>query len=898
MDKETVDKLNKNIEALNKAITALTESMGSSDSKRSYERERRSDEGLTDEEKDIRKKIRENNNKRHFQKELEEEEKKLRKEAFDNSKMGKVFNGVAAGAKVFFEDVKNIINSIVGVANFVNDKWGKIDQSSANYAKAIGGSAASIVELRKNTIDFVNNMGIGVKYNTSAAELLELQAQYSKDLARNVQLGTEELENFAAMKQLVGKEQAIKFTANFERFGIDVNAASAEVAQMFNQATKSGISFDKYSKNFLDNIDMAQRYTFKKGLDGLQAMAKQSSAIRWNMQQTATFAEKVGTVEGSIKTGAQMSVLGGAFAKFANPMDMLYESLNDVESLNGRLTKLFSQFATYNDNTKQVEVSAFNRMRIKQATQAMGLDFGQVMDSVFAQGRRKEAEKQFGSRSKAFTEEEKEYLLNTSMIDRQTGKAYVTLRDAKGNSVRKNVSELTSKDKEDIKRMMTTETEDIKTIAIATQGMNEKMEGVGKSISDKIGGFIENTGIGDFFKTSISDSANLITTSGAILGGVRIIAGILTTLLATNTVGAIKRGFMNRMSGGSFGGGTSPIGTPTNMGGGSGGTVMATPAMRIKPSRGLRGLTAKAMGVSKYAKASRYLSKLGMVKGGLIGLAGGIANYGGQALNEYGANNDSAAARHGGSAVSMLGKTAEYAMIGATIGSFVPVIGNVAGAVIGGTAGLIHGAYNWANNERQYQKMIEDNKKKALIRDELEKHYGVHIGSIELYTLEQLQSMLNNVSNNQVRPQFAKGGLITGNSHIEGGVPIEAEGGEFVVNKEATAKHYEAIKAINNDNTNSQTAIVPLKPMGEQLKVKENNNNQVNLGNGRIDFTPINLNMEGAIKLDLGGYTKDIDARELINNPEFIRQMTNSLTKRMNEIEFKNFNRTAYWRKV
>ena len=62
---------------------------------------------------------------------------------------------------------------------------------------------------------------------------------------------------------------------------------------------------EKYSKNFLDNIDMAQKFTFQDGINGLKRMAEQATAIKWDMQQTASFADKVSTVEGSIKTGAR-----------------------------------------------------------------------------------------------------------------------------------------------------------------------------------------------------------------------------------------------------------------------------------------------------------------------------------------------------------------------------------------------------------------------------------------------------------------------------------------------------------------------------------------------------------------------------------------------------------------
>ena len=48
--------------------------------------------------------------------------------------------------------------------------------------------------------------------------------------------------------------------------------------------------------------------------------------------------------------------------------------------------------------------------------------------------------------------------------------------------------------------------------------------------------------------------------------------------------------------------------------------------------------------------------------------------------------------------------------------------------------------------------------------------------------------------------KFAEGGWIGGKSHRDGGTHIEAEKGEFVINKRSAFKHKELIEAINGDN--------------------------------------------------------------------------------------------------
>lgn len=71
-------------------------------------------------------------------------------------------------------------------------------------------------------------------------------------------------------------------------------------------------------------------------------------------------------------------------------------------------------------------------------------------------------------------------------------------------------------------------------------------------------------------------------------------------------------------------------------------------------------------------------------------------------------------------------------------------------------------------------------------------------------------------------PQFEKGGLIQGKSHKQGGVLIEAEGNEFIVNKIQTPKHMDVLEHINKgsfEEYNKRRYIIPaLKKEREAIR--------------------------------------------------------------------------------
>jgi hypothetical protein len=123
---------------------------------------------------------------------------------------------------------------------------------------------------------------------------------------------------------------------------------------MFSVAAKEGLSFEKYSDNVTKNLKLAQNFTFKNGTKGLEAMAKKATAIKMDMQQIAAFAEKIGSVETSIETSAQLQVLGGPFASLADPLGMLNESLNDVGGLQDRIAKMVSGLGYFDKTTGEI----------------------------------------------------------------------------------------------------------------------------------------------------------------------------------------------------------------------------------------------------------------------------------------------------------------------------------------------------------------------------------------------------------------------------------------------------------------------------------------------------------------------------------------------------------------
>ena len=84
----------------------------------------------------------------------------------------------------------------------------------------------------------------------------------------------------------------------------------------------------------LANLKLANKYDFKNGTKGFIELAKWAENARFNLSSLGSMIEKVqgGGLEGTITQAAKLQVLGGNFARNADPLSMLYNAYADPES--------------------------------------------------------------------------------------------------------------------------------------------------------------------------------------------------------------------------------------------------------------------------------------------------------------------------------------------------------------------------------------------------------------------------------------------------------------------------------------------------------------------------------------------------------------------------------------
>ena len=795
--------------------------------------------------------------------------------------IGKVTNGI----KTIYDEIKNL-----------SEPWSRLDSAASKYARSIGMAGDAYKKFRDTSLRNIDKNELSASSGLKPEEILNAQLNFVKATGRNIGIDDKTQADVAHMSKLLG-DGGLTLAASLDKFGLGMADVAEFTTEMFNDSVKSGISFEELTQNVSKNLNIAQNYTFKNGIKGLESMAKKSLAIKMDMQQIANLAEKVSTVEGAVQTSAKLQVLGGPFAQLADPMGMLNEGLNDMEGLFDRVSNMVGGLGSFNKESGEVEVSSYNKRRIRAAAEAMGMDYGQLMESVNTQARRNEIGKQLASSASlsGLDEETKELIKNTASF--KNGKAGITT----ANGEFKALEGLSGADaealKEELKLQTQTKEQDIKSIVQSTKGAQETLEGFQAQMDARQAKMFDF--LGENFKKFNGWLSQMPAILSAIIAikAMNSVGSIADALSGGKGKGSRRVGeILENIGGNKAGGSGNSIGDAlsdaydiTDLFGKKKGKFNAYKRLaRMKTKRGYANAISKGgkffKGIGKFgknglsklggkvalkggAKAAGVLGKLGKAAaagGGVASVAtvaGAIGNIATDALVEKGKIKKGGGAHHAMSAGS---SALAGAGLGAMIGSVFPGIGTAIGAAVGGVIGAGVGLIKSGAVKQMFKKVKNSKFGKAVSKKASELK--------ESFEKSKVGKAVNTFRKSKVGKAIGK--------VIEYGTPtgLMIKAVKAITDKNKLAKSSKP-RTKSIDILNQYTAKV--KPVmetgvanaaGEVAKANKDIHVKTDPHDIKLNGT---LNIKGE-----NGQTIDLMS-ELKNNPRLMRQLTEMISNEM-----------------
>lgn len=263
------------------------------------------------------------------------------------------------------------------------------------------------------------------KFNKTIEDVLKMQSSYTEQSGRAVNFSERDNLQSLAVGRLVGDENLINFQSQMQLFNHSVSESADIMYEMYKDVNKMGLSQKKVTKDVLTNLKLANKYDFKNGTKGFIELAKWAENARFNMSSLGNMIEKVqgGGLEGAITQSAKLQVLGGNFARYADPLAMFNESLTDPEAYSKRILNMFKGTGSLDRRTGETEFNGADHIRIRAAAEALGISTEDAKNMIREDNKKSVVKSQM--RSSTLSKEQQDAVANKAQRDETTGRWYV-----------------------------------------------------------------------------------------------------------------------------------------------------------------------------------------------------------------------------------------------------------------------------------------------------------------------------------------------------------------------------------------------------------------------------------------------------------------------------------------
>ena len=447
----------------------------------------------------------------------------------NNQAIGKAIasnNEALENGAIIWGTIKKVSGEIWSQLKDGGNMWLKFNAQAISDSKRLGFTTKESARgytkyLMETSKELSRNFGI------TADQAMKMQEAFSRATGKASLLSKSQMEDIAASSKLMGEETVSSAIEMMDNMGSTSQQATELLDKNYARAVNSGLDTVRASEAFVKNMSLANKLTFKSGVDGISKMTILSQRIKLNLQEVANVADKFGSIEGAIEGSAQLQMLGGAGAMFGgNPMQMMYEALSDPEALFERMGKMFGEQARFDRKTGEAKIDPLQLQIMREQAKAMGMNPDEAVQSAKQQAKIKDIEGYNRDLVNRYGKDSVEIaaIENKAQFDKKTGQWQITYQDETGETHENvDIKTLTPEQMKDIMKDNIDPVQDIrgrvKEIAMTLVGTKERLESMRDqwrtAKAQSINGAME---AGDTALTGINDSGiwkNLITSGGA-----------------------------------------------------------------------------------------------------------------------------------------------------------------------------------------------------------------------------------------------------------------------------------------------------------------------------------------------------------------------------------------------
>jgi hypothetical protein len=351
------------------------------------------------------------------------------------------------------------LKELIGESADLVGNIGRIQDGITNINRSFGESRERFLEFSIAVSDSVSDF---VRLGGRASDVSNTIAQIGEGSRRNVVATRESLQEIFATSQFLGEE--VKFLVEqFGVVGVELSNIAEGVEESVGYVQSLGLNAVSVMGDVLNKVDMMNRFNFQDGVVGFTKMAAQASMLRFDMQTTANFADKVLNPEGAIQMAAAFQRLGVATGDLVDPFILMDKSINDPKGLQDSLIEMTKQFTFFDEKTGNFRINPGGVRLMKELADTAGMTFEQFSKTALAAA---DLDRRLGEISFDVQGSEEDKMLVANMAKMGEGGRYeVQFRDERGKLQTESLDKLTQSQFELIRKQAAERPETMEDIA-------------------------------------------------------------------------------------------------------------------------------------------------------------------------------------------------------------------------------------------------------------------------------------------------------------------------------------------------------------------------------------------------------------------------------------------------
>jgi predicted regulator of amino acid metabolism with ACT domain len=241
------------------------------------------------------------------------------------------------------------------------------------------GIKSNVAELQKTLSEVYNE---GIQYGISWDDASKLLSGIQGQMGRLIPTTAENTKNALIFGKAIGEtpENVAKLVAGMTEYGITQSKSIEIMNKVAATARASGVDAKKLTATVSSNIQKAQIYGFKNGIEGLTKMAAQAQRVGFSLDYAQKTANKIldGGPEKAVEMASELQALGGNIGALGDPFQLIHMSMYDMEGLQDQLIKASSAAVDFNETTGEFKIGGEEMLRLRKQADILGLSYEEV----------------------------------------------------------------------------------------------------------------------------------------------------------------------------------------------------------------------------------------------------------------------------------------------------------------------------------------------------------------------------------------------------------------------------------------------------------------------------------------------------------------------------------------